>query len=375
MKRKYINMKRKVIKLSIVLICILLNFSCEQVPEEVDNPVYKVITIKTTDAEISSSYPASIQGRQDIDIYPQVSGTISNVCVKEGQSVKKGESLFIIDQVPFKAALQMAEANVKAAEAAVATAQLVYESKQALHADSVISQFDLQTSKNDLLTAKAQLAQAQAQEVTAKNDMTYTMVLSPADGVIGTLPYREGALVSPTLPKPLTTVSDNSEMYVYFSLSENKLLELCSEHGSMKEVLTSLPKVKLQLNNGSIYHDEGHIETISGVIDPSTGSVSVRAVFPNNGGLLHSGASGNVVLTQNYPNSIVIPCNTTFEIQDMIFVYKVIDGIATSCNINVLLTNYAEHYIVTSGLNEGDVIVAEGVGLLQDGTVIETKEE
>lgn len=161
-------MKRKVIKLSIVLICILLNFSCEQVPEEVDNPVYKVITIKTTDAEISSSYPASIQGRQDIDIYPQVSGTISNVCVKEGQSVKKGESLFIIDQVPFKAALQMAEANVKAAEAAVATAQLVYESKQALHADSVISQFDLQTSKNDLLTAKAQLAQAQAQEVTAK---------------------------------------------------------------------------------------------------------------------------------------------------------------------------------------------------------------
>ena len=323
----------------------------------------------------ASSYPAAIQGRQDIAIYPQVSGTVSNVCVKEGQRVRKGQSLFIIDQVPFKAALQMAQANVQAAEAAVATAQLVYDSKQALYADSVISQFDLQTSRNDLLTAKAQLAQAQAQEVTASNDMTYTMVLSPADGVIGTLLYREGALVSPSLPQPMTTVSDNSEMYVYFSISENKLLELCNEHGSMEEALAALPKVRLQLNNGSIYREEGYIETISGVIDASTGSVSVRAVFPNKGGLLHSGASGNIILPQAYPNSIVIPCNATFEIQDMIFVYKVVDGKAASCALNVLLANDAEHYIVTSGLNESDVIVTEGVGLLRDGSVIETMEE
>lgn len=374
-KQTDIIMKKRIVETTAIIICSCLLPGCKQSPQESQIASYKVMTIKATDTELSNSYPASIQGRQDIAIYPQVSGTISTVCVKEGQRVRKGQSLFIIDQVPFKAALQMAQANVQAAEAAVATAQLVYDSKQALYADSVISQFDLQTSRNDLLTAKAQLAQAQAQEVTASNDMTYTMVQSPADGVVGTLPYREGALVSPSVPQPLTTVSDNSEMYVYFSISENKLLELCNEHGSMEEALAALPKVKLQLNNGSIYREEGYIETISGVIDASTGSVSVRAVFPNKGGLLHSGASGNIILPQAYPNSIVIPCNATFEIQDMIFVYKVVDGKAASCALNVLLANDAEHYIVTSGLNEGDVIVTEGVGLLRDGSVIETMEE
>lgn len=368
-------MKKRFAETTAIVICSCLLLGCKQATRESQTASYKVMTIKTTDTELQSSYPAAIQGRQDIAIYPQVSGTVSNVCVKEGQRVRKGQSLFIIDQVPFKAALQMAQANVQAAEAAVATAELVYDSKQALYADSVISQFDLQTSRNDLLTAKAQLAQAQAQEVTASNDMTYTMVLSPADGVIGTLPYREGALVSPSLPQPMTTVSDNSEMYVYFSISENKLLDLCSEHGSMEEALAALPKVRLQLNNGSIYREEGYIETISGVIDPNTGSVSVRAVFPNKGGLLHSGASGNVLLQQSYPGCIVIPCNATFEIQDMIFVYKVVDEKAASTSINVLLTNDAEHYIVTSGLSEGDVIVTEGVGLLQDGDVIVTREE
>ncbi|MGN0189094.1 MAG: efflux RND transporter periplasmic adaptor subunit, partial [Candidatus Cryptobacteroides sp.] len=309
---------------------------------------FKVLETARQDITLTDNYPASIRGRQDIAIYPQVSGTISKVCVKEGQRVRKGQSLFVIDQVPYKAALQMAQANVKAAEAAVATSQLVYDSRKALYGENVISEYDLRTSENSLLSAKAQLAQAQAQEVTAQNNMTYTMVLSPADGVVGTLPFREGALVSPSTPTALTTVSDNSSMYVYFSITENELLALCSEHGSMDEVLKSLPEVELMLNDGSIYAQKGFVETISGVIDSSTGSVSVRAVFPNEGGILHSGASGRIVLPYEYAGAIVIPASSTFELQDRVFVFLVRDGKAVSRQVEVLLTDDGKNYVVKS---------------------------
>lgn len=220
--------------------CIIM-YSCNsgQTVQQ-DSKVYESMTLKAENIELSETYPASIQGRQDIAIYPQISGTISKVSVKEGQRVKKGQSLFVIDQVPYKAALQIAQANVQAAEAGVATAELLYNSRVKLHEKGVISDYDLQTSYNQLLTAKAQLAQAQ--EVTAQNNMTYTMVLSPADGVVGTLPYREGALVSPSIPAALTTVSDNSVMNVYFSLTENRLLSLTREHSTMDEALRSLPE-------------------------------------------------------------------------------------------------------------------------------------
>lgn len=355
------------------IICCFLMFGCKQPPTQAGDASYAVFTVKPVDRILSGSYPASIQGRQDIAIYPQVSGTISRVCIKEGERVRKGQTLFVIDQVPFQAALSMADANVEAAEAGVATAQLVYDSRVVLFEEEVISQFDLQSAKNQLLTAKAQLAQARAQQVTASNNLSYTMVQSPSDGVVGTLPFRAGALVSPSIPAPLTTVSDNSQMYVYFSLTENQLLDLTSQHGSMEEVLASLPQVKLQLNNGRIYSEEGFIETISGVIDPSTGSVSARAVFSNKGGLLHSGASGKVILPRNMKQSLVIPCSATFEMQDKIFVYKVIDGKASSVPIEVTLTDDGKEYVVASGLKSGDVIVAEGVGMLRDGTPVIAK--
>lgn len=325
------------------------------------------ITVSAKDIEVSEHYPATIQGRQDIEIHPQVSGTISKVNVKEGQKVRKGQSLFIIDQVPFKAALQMAQANVESAKASVATAQLVSDSRTELYEKKVISEFDLLTAKNQLLSAKAGLAQAEAQLVTAQNNMTYTQVLSPADGVVGTLPFREGALVSPSTPTPLTTVSDNSQMYVYYSLSETKLLALTAAHGTMDEVLKSLPEVNLELADGSIYAQSGKIESISGVIDPRTASVSVRAVFPNEGGILHSGASGRVVVTSEMKNAVVIPCTATFELQDLICAWKVVDGKAVTAKLSVQLTDDGKSYIVRSGLNEGDQIVSEGVGLIHEG--------
>lgn len=347
--------------------------SCGQAPTEQGPAQYGVTTIATTDREIQSNYSATIRGRQDIDIYPQVSGTISELRVTEGQSVSKGQTLFIIDQVPYKAALQTAEANVAAAKASVATAQLTYDSKKELFAKSVVSQYDLSTAENTLLTAKAQLAQAEAQRVNAANNLSYTVVKAPANGMVGTLLYRVGALVSASMPQPLTTVSDNSEMYVYFSITENQLLNLTRKYGSIANTLKNMPDIQLQLNDGSIYDQTGRIESISGIIDSSTGSVQLRAAFPNKGGLLHSGGAGSIILPVNYTDCIVVPQVATFELQDKVYVYKVVDGKATSSMIDVEKINNGREYIVKSGLVPGDVIVAEGVGLLREGTPIVAK--
>lgn len=365
-------MKQTFVKAA-VMACFMAAVSCGQAPTAQGPAQYGVMTIATTDREIPSNYSATIRGRQDIDIYPQVSGTISELCVNEGQVVSKGQTLFIIDQVPYKAALQTAEANVAAAKAGVATAQLTYDSKKELFAKNVVSQYDLSTAENTLLTAKAQLAQAEAQRVNAANNLSYTVVKAPANGVVGTLPYRVGALVSASLPQPLTTVSDNSDMYVYFSMTENQLLNLTRQYGSIANTLKNMPDVQLQLNDGSIYDQTGRIESISGVIDPSTGSVQLRAAFPNKNGLLHSGGAGSVILPNIHKDCIVVPQTATFELQDKVYVYKLVDGKASSSMIDVEKINNGREYIVKSGLTPGEVIVAEGVGLLREGTPVIAK--
>ena len=347
--------------------------SCGQAPTAMGPAEYAVMTIATTDREIPINYSATIRGRQDIAIYPQVSGTIFELCVNEGQTVSKGQPLFIIDQVPYKAALQTAEANVAAAKAGVATAQLTYDSKKELYAKNVVSQYDLLTAENTLLTAKAQLAQAEAQRVNAANNLSYTVVKAPANGVVGTLPYRVGALVSASIPQPLTTVSDNSDVYVYFSMTENQLLNLTRQYGSIANTLKNMPDVQLVLNDGSVYDRTGRIESISGVIDTSTGSVQLRAVFPNADGLLHSGGAGSVIVPNIHKDCVVVPQVATFELQNKVYVYKVEDGKAASSMIDVEKINNGREYIVKSGLTPGDVIVAEGVGLLREGTPIVAK--
>ena len=365
-------MKQTFVKAA-VMACFMAAVSCGQAPTAMGPAEYAVMTIATTDREIPINYSATIRGRQDIAIYPQVSGTIFELCVNEGQTVSKGQPLFIIDQVPYKAALQTAEANVAAAKAGVATAQLTYDSKKELYAKNVVSQYDLLTAENTLLTAKAQLAQAEAQRVNAANNLSYTVVKAPANGVVGTLPYRVGALVSASISKPLTTVSDNSDVYVYFSMTENQLLNLTRQYGSIANTLKNMPDVRLVLNDGSVYDRTGSIESISGVIDTSTGSVQLRAVFPNADGLLHSGGAGSVIVPNIHKDCVVVPQVATFELQNKVYVYKVEDGKATSSMIDVEKINNGREYIVKSGLTPGDVIVAEGVGLLREGTPIVVK--
>ena len=365
-------MKQTIMRAALAACCIAV-VSCGQAPMAMGPGEYAVLNVSKAERTVPVNYSASIRGRQDINIYPQVSGTISQVCVSEGQHVSKGQTLFIIDQVPYKAALQTAEANVAAAKAGVATAQLNYDARKELFSRNVVSQYDLSTAENQLLTAKAQLAQAEAQRVNAANSLSYTIVKAPSAGVVGTLPYRAGALVSPSLPQPLTTVSDNSQMYVYFSMTENQLLALTRQWGSIAATLQNMPDVQLVLNDGSLYEVPGRIESISGVIDTSTGSVQLRAVFDNKGGLLHSGGSGNVVIPNTYKDCIVIPQGATFELQDKVYVYKVVDGKASSEMIDVEKISDGREYIVRSGLTPGDVIVAEGGGLQREGMPIVAK--
>ena len=189
------------------------------------------------------------------------------------------------------------------------------------------------------MTDKERLAQADAQRINDANNLSYTEVRSPVDGVIGVLPYRVGALVSPSMPKPLTSVSDNSAMFVYFSMTENQLLDLTRKYGSKDKAMSQMPDVQLILNDKSTYETPGKIEAISGVIDRNTGTVSLRAMFPNPNGLLQSGASGNVLVPVEMTNCIVIPRTATFDIQDKVFVYTIKAGVAQSLPITVTRVN------------------------------------
>ena len=371
MRKSMITLNRKWIRLIGIVGCTMCLASCKQASDAgVKSSSYAVMQIEAVDKEFSSSYSATIRGRQDIDIYPQVSGTIEKLCVTEGQKVRRGQLLFVIDQVPYKAALKTATANVEAARAGLGTAELTYKSNKELYAQKVVSEFSLKTAENTYLTAKAQLSQAEAQEISARNNLSYTEVKSPSDGVVGALPYRVGALVGANMPYPLTTVSDNSDMYVYFSMTENQLLALTRQYGDMDEALKNMPEVELHLNDNSVYDKKGVIESISGVIDRQTGTVVARVVFPNESRLLHSGASGTVVVPSIYKDCIAIPQTATVRMQDKTIVYKVVDGKAVSTLITVAGINDGREYVVLDGLKAGDEIVSEGAGLVREGTQV-----
>ncbi|MDM8208695.1 efflux RND transporter periplasmic adaptor subunit [Bacteroides gallinaceum] len=355
--------------------CLLLATSCSNTPHTAETGRYNTMTMTAESRTLNQNYTAVITGRQCVEIRPQVSGTITEVCIEEGAKVTKGQTLFIIDQVPYKAALQTAVANVKSAEAAVATARMTASSKEELFNEHVVSAFDLQTARNQLLEAEAALEQAQAAEISARNDLSYTEVKSPVNGVASMIPYRVGALVDASITTPLATVSDDGEMYVYFSMTENQVLSLIRENGTLEEAMKQMPEVELQLSDGLMYAHKGKIDAMSGTIDTGTGSVSLRATFPNPERMLRNGGSGTVVFPYQMDNVLVVPKEATYEIQDKIFVYRVTDGKATSTPVTVFPVDNGKEYIIEQGLKAGDVIVAEGAGLLQEGTLIESGHE
>ncbi len=335
---------------------------------------YRTDTVTLSDRTLRSGYTATIRGYQTVEIRPQVSGQITDIRMREGDAVRKGSVLFVIDQAPYKAAYDIAVANVKSAEAALSTARLIWESNKGLLEEDVVSEFDLQTARNEVIEAEAKLALAEAEAENARNNLSYTEVKSPVDGVASMIPYRVGALVGTASGEPLVTVSDDSRVYAYFSMAENQMLDLVLKYGSLQQAIREMPEVELKMSNGQLYAYKGHIDAVSGTIDESTGAVSLRAVFPNRERLLRNGGSGTVLIPSVSKGCIVVPQTATYELQDRIFVYKVVDGRAVSTRIEVLPENDGKEYIVQSGLSEGDVIIAEGAGLVREGAIVETGE-
>lgn len=332
---------------------------------------YAVRTIEGQSADLQTTYPAVIKGVQDVEIRPKISGFITKLCVKEGQTVKAGQLLFVIDNVTYAAAVRQAKAAVNSAKAQLNTSKLTYDNSQKLFKSNVIGDYELQSAKNSYESAQAALAQAQANYVSAKQNLDFCYIKSPSAGVVGNLPYRVGALVSSTSQEPLTTVSNIKTMQVYFSMTEKDLLDMTRTAGGLHAAISEYPAVKLQLADGTMYAHPGRVAAVSGVIDPSTGSVSIRADFPNPENLLKSGGSGSIVVPHESTNVIVVSQEAVAQVQDRYFVYVVgKDNKVKYTNVTVNPNNDGKNYIIESGLNVGDRIVVKGINSLKDGMQI-----
>lgn len=331
------------------------------------NNEFPVEAVGANSASLQSTYPATIKGIQDVEVRPKVSGFITRVYVHEGQVVKAGQPLFSIDSETYQAAVRQAQASVNTARAQLNTARLTYENNKKLFDKKVIGQYELSTAQNTYATAQASLSQAMAALASAKETLSWCMVKSPAAGVIGSLPYKAGALVSASSVDPLTTVSDVSTVEVFFSMSENDILGLTKTAGSVTAALKDLPAVKLQLVDGSLYNHPGKVVKMSGVINSSTGAYSLIAHFANPERLLKSGGAGQIIIPCTDNHAIVIPQEATVSVQDKLFVYKVgKDNKVYYTEIKVNPQNDGNTYIVTSGLSVGDRIVVKGLTKLSD---------
>lgn len=345
-----------------------------QQQQQMPVPQIATMTVEYGNSELESAYPVTIKGRTDIAIRPQVSGFITKVHVDEGQQVRKGQVLFTLDQVQYQAAVDAAQAVIRVAESAVNTAQLTADNKRRLYDKNIISEYEWQMADNQLKQAKAQLASANAQLVTAQKNLAYTVVTAPSDGVIGSIPNREGSLASPSSMEPLTTVSDNSEVYAYFSLNEKDILGMTDNGArSLNSSVDAMPPVSLRLANGEIYPEKGKVATVSGVIDNTTGAATVRALFNNPSGMLRSGSTGSVLIPNSFEKVIIIPQSATSELQNIRFAYVVNDSnkiVATPIQVSPI--SDGKNFIVVSGLEAGQRIAVEGVGTsVRDGITIQ----
>lgn len=363
--------KNKFLLLAAMAIMLVSCGSKQQGKPNFGDNEYAVRTIGGQNADLQTTYPATIKGVQDVEIRPKISGFITRLCVKEGQSVKRGQLLFVIDNETYAAAVRQARAAVNSAKAQLNTAKLTYKNNLKLFNNNVIGSYELQSAKNNLEAAMAAVAQAEASYTSAKQNLDFCYITSPADGVIGNLPYRVGALVSAQSTEPLTTVSNISVMQVYFSMTEKDLLDMTKTAGGLHAAISDYPAVQLKLADGTIYGHNGRVATVSGVIDPTTGSVSMRADFPNPEHLLKSGGSGSIVVPHSATNAVIIPQDAVAQVQDKYFVYVVgANNKVKYTPVTVNSNNDGKNYIIESGLHVGDRIVVKGITSLQDGMQI-----
>lgn len=360
----------RLLTLGVPTLTLALLLGCSPEPQAPQSATYQTMVLQPQDRTQRQKFTAQLKGQQVVEVRPQVSGLITNICINEGQKVRKGQTLFVIDQVPYKAAMAQATANVKSAQAALATAKLNLESTQMLRQNDVVQDYDLLSAQNQLADAEASLAQAQALEVSARNNLSYTEVKSPVDGVAGMIAYRVGALVSSSISEPLVTVSDDSQIYAYFSLPEAQITDLLEQYGSLENFVSSQTNVELRLSNGKPYDLKGSISAVSGIVSSSTGSVTIRADFPNPKRLLRDGSSATVVLPSTLSQVLIIPQGATYELQNMRFAFKVVDGKAQSVPVKIFRLNNGTEFVVQEGLLPNDVIIAEGAGLVKEGASV-----
>lgn len=330
---------------------------------------FAVRTVGTQSTGLQTTYPATIKGIQDVDVRPKISGFITKVLVHEGQAVSAGQTMFVIDSETYRAAVRQAQAAVNTAKSQANTARLTYENNKKLFEQNIIGQYELSTSQNSYATAQAAVVQAQAGLTSALETLSWCTVKAPAAGIVGSLPYKVGTLVSAS--NALTTVSNISTMEVFFSMSESEILSMSKNAGSANAAIQEMPSVKLQLADGTIYNQPGKVVKMSGVIDQSTGTYSLIARFPNPEKLLKSGGAGQIIVPQVSNNAIVIPQEATSEVQDKVFVYLVgKDNKVKYSEIKVHPQNDGKNYIVTEGLHAGDRFVSKGITKLTDGMQI-----
>ncbi|WKL48683.1 efflux RND transporter periplasmic adaptor subunit [Flavobacterium pectinovorum] len=337
---------------------------------------YKTLVIQPESATLNTDYPASIQGQQNIEIRPRVEGYIDKIFVDEGAVVKAGQPLFKISAPEYEQEVRTATASIKSAQAAVSSAKLAVNKVKPLVEKEIISKYELETAQYNYDSALATLAQANASLVNARTNLGYTTVTSPVNGVVGSIPFRLGSLVSSNNTEPLTTVSSIGNVYAYFAMNEKVLLTFSEGSGTLAQKIKQLPQVSLLLSDGSIYGEKGKIETVNGLINTETGSVNIRARFPNPRGIIRSGSSTTVRIPTQVKEGLIIPQSATFELQDKIFAVTVgKDGKTKNANITILENKAGNYYVVTSGLKAGDQIVLEGVASLKEGTEIKTQNQ
>ena len=333
---------------------------------------YPVFKMETHTTVLQSEYPATLQGQQNIEIRPKIDGYIDHIYIDEGATVKKGQLLFKISAPQYEQDVKNAQAAINSAEADVNTAKLQVEKTKPLVDRHIISEYELKSAQDALQIKEAALAQAQTTLANAKTNLGYTLITSPVNGVAGTIPYKLGSLVSSTTTLPLTMISNISKVYAYFSMNEKQLLDFSRTYkgSTLEEKLKQLPPVELLLPDGTAYPEKGRVETISGLIDPQTGAASFRADFPNPVRLIRSGGSAVVAIPVTINNALLVPQQSTYELQGKRFVYKVDGDKVSSVEINTMSDPAGQYFVVTGGLKAGDTVVYEAAAPIADGTAI-----
>lgn len=363
----------------LLITLVLFMVSCTANPAAVTStaPALPVITVNEQSQETFVDYPAAIKGAVDLEIRPQISGTIDRIYVNEGQLVTKGQLLFQISALPFQAQLNNAKAALTAAKAAVLNTQLEIDKLTPLVQNKVVSAFQLQTAKTAHQIALATVEQAKAGVNSAQINLNYTQIKAPSKGYIGRLPKKQGSLVSPADAEALTQLSDISQMHVYFSLAETDFIQFNATYPgtSVADRLKHLPLVDLILADQTIYPVKGKIDMIDGQFDQNTGAITLRASFENAKGALRSGNTGKIRLGLAHDHVLLVPQESTIEIQDKVFVYAVgKDNKVSKQPIKVLATS-GTNYLVEDGLKAGDQIVSKGFENLKEGDLIQPEKQ